>query len=353
MAHRIPPLLLVALLVPGCVVDGDPSSPTFTEDTTIRDPTDFSYLQKERGDRRPHVHDYWVGQQTIQVFSGSFQVDQSRGVFEVKLEDGTTIIPGTRWINVSAKWTSQGLPGNTLAVIASRPDHQRVSKDLAPDGTPAVINTTDEFSDPPHAQITRWKFEIWRSGLQSLGASAQGTITVTIARTPGNLSLAPPHPDHWKTNTTLTLFDKAGPLFILGPRAVSNVVRPNQYPPVEVVPKAPSVIPPFTDEVQIELWFNSSTPPALHWAPLLSFHGADRSGWEKERMRPSAPSPGRLSWTIQVEPRMWDSPYVNDTYWQFYIEWRGDPQTEARYMDGNYHLRLEIRREIDSEASRL
>lgn len=348
---RASPCLVAALVLAGCASSppSEPNSESASPDV-ITNPGDLAYLQNNTTASKPHVHDYWGGQNSKVLYEGDFRLDLNQRSYQVQPGDGATVIVGTRWVNMTARFATANPFGGSPRVEVQLPTGRVYSFGFR-NSQNGSIPTNDTTNDPPHSRVTRWTFKAMSDGASSALAPIDVHLTIILVRGPGPLSLQPGHPDDWGASRTLVPFDYSGKLFALGSNATSRVVRPNQYPSAYVVPQKPPLIPPNTGRLAISFAYNSSTPPPLHFAPVLSWKGADRANYEKVSVAPTTSRSGFLAWEVTVEPRMWDSPYANETQWSLRISWNGYPTNDAKWMDGDYHLWLVLYREPSRSAS--
>lgn len=279
-------------------------------------------------DGQAHVHDYWRGLTRVEVINSTLSLGPTNteaGVGTLQIDPPTTVFPGTAWVNVSVHLSPDTGPQGDIELSLRYQD--AASSELHDlgrlrDGDVAVINTTEVENDPPHAQVSRWAFYLGLGGL----SSTEANVVVTIARPGGPLPVSPPHPDFWGDNTTRLLFDVKGPLLDAVPVGELQQAPPNNFDSDLVVPS--------TGSVRVQFFFNSSTPSQLGYHPLLNWKSAASRDYVTET--PTV-SPGLFEWNFGVEPEMWDSPYVNQTSWEFSIDLRGNPPLPA-VMSGDYHI---------------
>ncbi|MBI2077780.1 MAG: hypothetical protein HYT80_05325 [Euryarchaeota archaeon] len=349
-------LVVVALglvLVSGCAVSPDGGNQGLGGEAEvgpdITDPANLTFAF----DNRAHVHDYWAGEFEKRIFDADFTFQlphvgsscdsgaNGKSCLPVRPDEGTMIIPGTRWINATVTWTSSdSAPGKTVYLGWSAADHRTSGQ--FPDvksGSILSIPVNESLTDLPHARTTRWSFLLL---LEGRAGAVSGHISLTIARPEGPLPLAPAHPHLWGFNRSLTALDESGRL------CAGVCPSGGKMPRNQLRWTTPPIVPFDTERVRILFWFNSTTPSAGWFHPLLSWHGADRYGFERTDVAPQPGSPTALEWTIDVEPRMWDSPYASETSWGVRVSFEGQTGTLGNfppsYMDGNYHLRVEFQR---------
>ncbi|MBI2077718.1 MAG: hypothetical protein HYT80_05005 [Euryarchaeota archaeon] len=310
----------------------------------MNDPTDYNYLDDENAACLPHVHDYWGDQTAIRVAEKDFTLrQQGTGQIGVpfRLDDGTTVFPGTAWLNATATWTSSDpLPKKIgLSFRAAN----GVVKDLTlTSGVAASSEVNESMADPPHTTVSLWEFTVWMEG----AATANVHLRLDISRQAGAIPPAPPHPSYWNGNTSIPIFDQAGPLY--DAMGIGGQVRPGQQIPQDLPSAKIHVVPTDTKTLQIGLFYNSSTPPTTHYDPVLNWRGADKGLGGETATRPAVVQKqsvnGLFQWSLEVAPRQWDSPYAKRTYWAFSFTW-SSPANPATFMDGNYPLVLSADRD--------
>lgn len=327
------------------------ATPTSDPAMTITDPSLFNETLR---DSRPHVHDYWKGQESVVILQRSADLvsspvpspqcstpnDGSCAVFYP--DDGHTVYPGTNRVNVTVAFSSSNSQDIVFLNYSSPSPSVRGERALRSTST-VTINTTESSDDLPHEQTSRWVFSTFYHTLVP-ATTLPVSIKVEIFRGPGELPVAPPHPDFWKQNRTLALYEANGTLDDVG-----GIDPLDAGPPRRYVPQQPPVVPIETTHLTLRVYYNSSTPTQLHYAPALSWHGADhRAGFERRGVAPTrenvASAGGYYVWVLNVLPRMWDSPYANRTDWAIEVAWHdqdanGQP-VGAQAMEGAFHAML-------------
>lgn len=315
------------------------------ESQVVTSPTDYSYLESSTRNGS-HIHDYWNGQNELLVYDddvtyqGFLTEDEGRFV-TLTPPDGAMVIPGTRWINVTMHATTTVVGEIDYAFYYRAANQETNETPIAPEEE-LSLPVVEEMNDLPHSGVTQWSFALVLYSSPSTTpdwADAEFSVVITIGKKPGPLPVAPPHPDHWNGADSLLRFEERGALdSVLGTGSEQPPMQPQSQ-----------LIPPLTATVVVRFDYNSSTDPNLHYRPELSWKGADRKQGMEELHAPPANSAyrqqgGFAEWTIDVEPRMWDSFYASNSSWNFGIDW---VRTEAAvvevpfgpvWMDGDYQL---------------
>lgn len=342
--------MLVALLsASGCVQ----SPATDRDDGHFLTPTEVAVTDSAAAaGSQMHVHDYWGNETERVLFHKIFQQLVGDDPFGTSYAyfappDGAIVAAGSRWMNFTSRWSSDSptLRGVEFGFRAANGDIGWVP--MPREGT-ASLDLSEEMNDPPHPPRSRWMFRVGTDGGPSV---IDLDVTVSIARDGSPLPMSPPHPDSWIGRPTAELYNVSGPLFkLLG---AENVVQRGDQPPRNLTRVLP--VPWETTRVDVVLHYNASGPGAIGLSPLMSWRGADKTPWEQERVAPEregGPTSGTIRWAIDVEPRMWDSPYATASQWGFAFDWDGDsgsspPRggTEAVVASGDDRLVVAARRD--------
>ncbi len=241
--------------------------------------------------------------------------------------------------------------GEALTVLFDyKPPNQEWQSYEFENGVPFSIIIPPESVDPPHSGRSYWEFAFHFHFESEDGGSVSfnSYSVVEVLRMSGPLPKDPAHPEQWFGNVVANLLDLSGPLKdSAAPTAPSAPPRfvPSLQAPLKAVPWN-------TAKIEMVLFYNSSTPPALHYSPSLSFHGPDRGRFSYEfrdvpANETTTGSTGLYRWTWNIDERFWDSPYAEASLWELQFTWPGLLPTpiccfeRPAEMDGDYHFLIQ------------
>jgi hypothetical protein len=332
------PILLI--LLAGCI-----STPPGENVPTITDPSDYSYLDDEEQRSKGHVHDYWGDRDSVTLLEQEVELTSTsrpgvRVGTRVELPEGSLFFPGTRWVNGTVTWPSQAVPPPPVMIQYIAADNTNATVRFTAPGS-FSIDVSETMNDPPHATDTVWT---WTAMVDQPG-KVKAKIVIEIKRTPGPLPIAPPHPDLWGTDRSLIRFERSGQLKDLA--RAGGTPWPGAQPSGYHYPLKP--FPPFTKKAVVTFFYNSTTPAGLHYSPVLSWIAKNKIKPYAEDVAPTKSDPrnsnGVFQWEFAYEPKMWDSPYAQNSRWLFFVDWAGKDGTQPTYVDGNFHTQVSAVRE--------
>ena len=345
-------LLSVAgiVLLSGCFgaspgADGGPTAKAFGP------PPDPDVLDRAR-DSRPHPHDYWNGSTEQVLFDrmvyawGSGQNFWS--TFNPPLD--AVVIAGTTSFRVLAHWNASNGQKVPAQFYYQPPGEKSMTRVELPHGETLTITIDPKSHDAPHTHKSKWRYGFGggpQPGADPIGIN--GTMRVELVRGDQPIPISPSHPDHWNGTSRIKVQDLSG-----------RLQDPVGFPaglPREAPPRNPAmrIVPPEATELRITFYYNSTSPPPAHYAPILSWSGADNFGVEGRDVPPTESAPniqnGRFVWRFAVQPRMWDSPYADPSDWSLSFWWNGILIQDRTYfiprpatMVGDYHLVIDVHR---------
>jgi hypothetical protein len=345
-------------------------------------------------DEKFHAHNYWGGalEKTLMdadvsasemtpsatpdgLFRYFFRFFFGRGGIGFTpflLPEGSIVPPEATHLEVTITWAqSLTITGLRLAYSNASSENIVFLDPLPPGGGTYNLTTTLEANDIPHTTVSKWRFFLAPTSERVAGvvptpAIFNGTAHVLVkAHRNDTLYIAPPHPDFWKANTTLPIATFGRPaketdvVFpaepILGiPGAVTGDEDPTDTGFSTFVPLPNNtIVPPHTGLLTIVLtWKNNSTLPNpldLHPAMLYSPANTFRLLRPTNEVREG----DQITYTVEVDPRMWDSPYTNHTNWAFFVYLTDQTQDinpagfplNVGQFDGRYDIAITAERE--------
>ncbi|MBI2077237.1 MAG: hypothetical protein HYT80_02530 [Euryarchaeota archaeon] len=287
--------------------------------------------------------DEWGGVVKRTIFSDSFNFNVGNGYRErpFSLPDGVRIPPGTRWLNFTVETTA--LDGSSPPVdlwVTTANDVRRHFK--LEHGIPVATRVSDEWADWTADPDSRWR---WSLGTSTTG-SVTGRLRIDISRDgplPGPQYIL----DRWRDRNAVRVFDQRAQLMDFNPAGQETSTatsQPQATPRLRLQPATG------VEQLFVELRYNSSTPTEFHYQPFLWYRGADKvDTWEKSALPPAVAKPaaenGYFLWRLPVEPRMWDSPFAQQTRWQVHVNWYGSATDSPTLMQGDFQFTIDAKRD--------
>jgi hypothetical protein len=336
---RLECLALGILLVAGCSQPGG-QEPVAERPTLVTNARDLANGTAPGS----HVHDYWQGRGEMQVLdaqTGEFAYDSGRAngtLSTFRPEDGTVVLQGTGILEVTPSWElTPASPAD--AALGPQTDFDwmelwvQTAADAAPhpverveNGQTLRFNSTNDQDDPPHYEVSLWRFLLVAQNPDGKDTKFSGSIRMT-AKAFKTLPLPtfPPHADQWSGSLEINLLEKdqAVQAYVATPVSVScnggcvdDSIHPDDGRVVPFDARTVEVVVS-TDATSLPV------PLALRW------HGADSTTFQD--IAPSVDDPGRRVYTIGVGPSVGDSPYAKQSLWEFRV------QLETPYGVGAWH----------------
>lgn len=332
-------------------------------------------------EERFHTHNYWGGQlekilmdadvssgplvpfdgnnPLFSAFFAAFRLGfGGAGFTPFEMPEGSIIPPETERVEVTVTWAdSPTITGLQLLYMSAMSKDLEAAEPFAANGGTAIIPTNLTMNDMPHTTVSKWRWFLAADNPNGGPGVFNGTAHVTIKAFRNNtLFLAPPHPDWWGDDTTLTLMEANGTLSCT--RAVVPVFLGVDALPVNCdegfafleLPNG-TIVPPHTGLLHLELtWANgAATPDPFATRPDLAYVPANtRRAFPPENQQVES---GRAVYQVPVDPRMVDSPYANASEWAFVLFLRSAAPTDNGFFggvgafDGEYTLRVTAERE--------
>jgi hypothetical protein len=306
-----------------------------------------------------HMHDYWQGKERVTLFDGDLTPDPENATFATvfraltqqgvyaggmlwNLPDGKLVFEGTGRMELTATWTD---PRNTdigFEYRSAEGGDFKAGGQFA-NGKAFLLPITPTMTDMPHSKSSRWAFGFGPT--QSPGAT-MGPFHLKIDIIKLNaIELFPPHPDFWHGNHTLSLLDTDhhGQVDSYAVRT-ANLATKGDFVEDMVSLKHPVPMEAQAIRFDLKITSASSTPGSVSSFGFF-YHGADTANPFRCPVKPlNGTLPAMLSWTVPVTMDETDSPYANDSQWQFLVEPQaqlapGSPEvggmTEVSY---DYHV---------------
>lgn len=362
---------------PGDVTD-DVQNDTSFNTTSIENKTKRSVIEVKNGTQFQanstfHVHDYWGAKEKVSIIDGmTKQIDWASEfgdngevpgeiVFDVQKNKvngrfvPNTVYPGTGKMDITLSWSSQGVPSEEIFLptlcfnnpmtpppISGQSPHCQDANNqmqrhvytqsgetwtIEEDSTKPGLYLTSEGEDPPHSLKSNWRFAVYPVNRDWQGFHDEGvppnvgttefTLTVTIHRGGEELPLDPPHFAFFeKGETEMTILKGAETTH------VASFNNPNQ--PLRVwggsafgnqhnsgITDSP-VVPPAAEELRITASCSVQSPHDL----ILRYHTSVdlyTDPWKDV----ATCSGGEITATIPVKPGEGDTPYAQQTQWEF------------------------------------
>ncbi len=338
----------------GCL--GSEPGPATAEEASPRAPAPAAGPQAPRDGS--HVHDYWNGATQLVLYDGAVPVtvahnhmfdeppraqhthscDESidstsqGGSVKFALPPGDIVLPGTHHMDVTLAWDAPAV--TAVRLMYRPPTHDHGHDEHAhghhggfsdagpmPNGQPRSIPLTPEMADLGHETRSRWAFFICADTQEP--NLAEGSVQMTIvAHRAEELPLDPPHPDHWAGAQALLL----GQVAWQGESLAAGNQGQDHWIQVPVVHG--HIVPSDTDHIMVLAWINgtSATDPALASALNLYYKDSTVPDWvytRDEGVREGA----LVRFAIPIEEAdMTDSPYAQQSNWDFWLHLASDLQ---------------------------
>lgn len=329
--------LLLALLLPafaGCLQE-EPAAPAAAPSPAVlvTRPDDATALTEPTGPGW-HLHDYWNGEDRYTALDAQTETTyRCSGCDAMTLGfrgDTNQIVPlGTSAIEVTATWTDEGEARHGVPElwVKAADEHEPRLVGALQSGAPFTFNTTNEHADPPHQVLSRWVFEVRFPAVGDEGYYS-GKVRVYAEAIRGlEIPLFPPHPDLWKGQTEIVLFEESvGPILQQEEDGSTSCWMGclSTHVPGDGV-----VVPYDAAEVVVTLGYQPGLPAGLG----LRAHGGDT--WEMQDEEGQA-APLSTVFHVPVTAQTADSPYARQSLWEFRV-WLDEP-TPTRAFAGGYTI---------------
>lgn len=337
--------VLAALVLAGCAQPGAEPGPAGANQTASSPTVDAASAPNDDGSSKtttvdtghmPHLHDYWQGKERVTLFDGDLEPDAENltfatliqvgffheavvGGMQFFLPDGKIVYEGTGIVELTATWSDPRVTG--IGFVYLSPDSRDLkSGGSLPNGKAFPLEIKPEQTDMPHAKSSRWWFGFGPD--QSPGALAgPWHLKIDIVKV-GDIMLFPAHPDFWQGAHEITLLDADhhGQVDSYVKRAAQPVTQGGEF--TEDLVGFPKPVPMETLAVQftVDITAATSTPGKVTGFGLF-YHGAETQQLFRCPVKPlNGTLPQTLTWTVMSTMEMTDSPYGNESQWQFLVE---------------------------------
>jgi hypothetical protein len=393
-------LLMLVALVAGCAAPppapaqepADGAEPTGPALVSTQEASNLSSAQEadqsefaKSLDEKFHTHNYWGTSlekvlmdanvesapmaavdtsSPLDFFRNGFALQLGNGGTQFDLPEGSIVPPETTHLDVQVTWSpSQTISGLRL-MYSTAANRSVTSLDPFPDGGGAAsIATSVVENDMPHTTVSKWHFWLRPVGHEpTLLPVFNGTAHVTItAFRNDTLYVAPPHPDFWGNATTLELLNTSGHfkgqrvLFPVPTSFLTDGEDDFGFAFVEMPNN--TIVPPHTGLLKVTLAYqnNATAPNPFDMRPDLGYFSAARGegrGFGGNTPDGAEAGDGQTIYTINVDARMWDSPYQNESQWGFLLFMQSDTPTHSLlpfgdigFFEGSYTLQVVAERE--------
>lgn len=330
--------LLLSGVLAGCLVGDEPEAPAETAPTSVlvTRPDDNAALGS--GDMGWHLHDYWDGQDRrtaaeAQVSTGGWNCNGCERI-DLRFRGGPNqLVPlGTTALEVEVTWTVEGeqVYGPPELWVKRADEREPSFVALVQSGVPVTFNVTNEQADPPHQVLSRWEYFLMLPAVDDQARTAGEFRLYAEAIRGLDIPLFPPHPDHWKGQAELPLFEEGvGPMLqrenvAEGSRSCEGSCL-GTHVPVDGV-----IVPWDATEVVVTLTYEPGLPVSLG----VRSHGGDT--WEMMPAQEEIAGPLTRTFRIPVTEATGDSPYARQSLWEVEV-WLDQPADE-RVFAGGYGL---------------
>lgn len=331
--------LLLSGLLAGCLGGDGPAAPAVAtpDPILVTRPDDNAALAE--GEMGWHLHDYWDGQDRrtaadAEVSTGGWDCDGCDGI-PLRFRGGPNqLVPlGTAAIEVLLTWTTEGEQRYAAPELWVKRADEREPRFVAlvESGVPVVFNTTNDEADPPHQVLSRWEYFLMLPAIQQEARTAGQFRLYAEAIRGRDIPLFPPHPDHWKGQAEIVLFEEGIDTAFQrenvaeGARSCSGACLATH------VPADGTIVPYDAAEVVVTLTYGPGLPATLG----VRSHGGDT--WDMAPSTEEVTGPLTRVFRIPVTEATGDSPYAKQSLWE--IEAWLDQPADERIFVGSYTLR--------------
>lgn len=329
-------LAVTASLVAGCSEDPPVAGATVDPPCLVERPDDRSCLDANATSvDRPHLHDYWGGQDRLVVMdatahAGSVGFNEDGQWFMLRPDPDHVVPQGTSEVQVTIAWTAYEPThySDTELMVVTAADREPWVAGPVASGDTVVIPSDNSRNDLPHQRLSAWQFILHAAPADPLGGVIfQADVTIRVEAVRGlDIPLYPGHPDLWQGRTEIALFDEEVPLGILhggievGPASAGPCI----FACLETMrPDDGAIVPYDAAFVEVVVTHDQDLPFRVG----MTYHGAaDR---DTRELAPETDDGTTRTYRIPVGPDG-DGPYAKQSLWEF------RPFVEAPEKDGAF-----------------
>jgi hypothetical protein len=335
-------LLGVLLLFSGCSTP--PDDVTLESDACLVEAAD-DYACADEDARnpsaRPHLHDYWGGQDRLElepvtVQASPFLCTSSASAAVIRPSDGETIIQGTALIEVTLSWDAwenTDLAASTELWVKTAADAEPMEVGPLDSGAMTSLAVTNEQNDLPHQKLSAWEFHwVLRPANPTGCFRYSGEVTMQVVLHRGHdIPLYPGHPDRWQAQQEMVILEEqrevfyylgdTGGMCLSGPSGGDCLWEPH-------LPADGAVIP--NDAIVAVTVVHEGASPLR---AKLGVHGADTR--EISWLPPDTDDGTTRSYEIVAAGRG-DGPYALQSQWAFWLV----PEDASEFYNGAYQVRV-------------
>jgi hypothetical protein len=317
-------LVSLAMLVSGCASGGGDGEEG-AEPVLITDPSQ----NRTSPDDRPHLHDYWGGQDRLtvmdadQYIGGITWYGPPIAVGSFRPESGDVVPQGAAWVNVTISWVDEAdnnYADPQLWVKSARDSETQFIGDVpGPEGATFAIPTTNDMNDLPHQVLSAWQFDLMMSGgpnpvpnpvTGDTELTFTGTVSIVVTTDRGlEIPIYPGHPDRWNGATEIELLSESNTVNYIGDPTTGTWACFIGCPVIHV-PGDRIVVPYDASEVIVVLEFQFGAPAKLG----LKYHAADSREYVEAEL--ISDELNRREYVIPVGVGG-DGPYAIQSQWEF------------------------------------
>lgn len=342
-------VVLLTLTVAGCIAGPAPEASQEQDWPTIENPRNLSYAT----DSGMHVHDYWDGQDHLEVMNDTKGKthwypalpggEEASFSFQFRPPDGQVVPQGAAFLEVTVSWEDRE-PGTSYGRLSLRAkpanvnEMELIEEDLDHGGT-VEIPLDYEEADLPHQLISNWAFEVQIHGSDDPYNRWVGSVTVQVEAHRGlELKPFPPHPDHWGDRTELPLVEETREFERYNYPLLPAYAKGNELDPVR--PPNGSLVPSDAQRVEVTVTYDNDLPAG---DVILYYHGADTRYYTQ--LEPDETEEGAKHYVIPVNETVADTPYADASQWAFVVNAPRDVDQGVTVFDGTYTLNATVHKE--------
>ncbi|MBI2078157.1 MAG: hypothetical protein HYT80_07285 [Euryarchaeota archaeon] len=208
-----------------------------------------------------------------------------------------------------------------------------------------TLDLVEANTDPPHFRTSGYVFRLEQTGTRSLWTGPMHVIVTISKDLNRDLPLDPPHPDFWVNKTNKVLFEgkQAVASCLRTPAAISGACGSvPEFPPNNTITIG-------AGKLVIDMtWANSEPYPSKlgleYCAPGAI--ACWSTGAEYIPAPMTQDGTNKRTFTIEVRPDQWDSPYVKTSAWDFHWRFDGPDGQNWGSMKGTIDWKFELFKQV-------